>query len=50
MLSKLDKIEKVVTSTASKLTPGATAEAVDKTISSTATTEYPSFFKPLNLH
>jgi hypothetical protein len=38
------QIGKVVTSTASKLTPGATAEAVDKTISSTATTEYPSFF------
>lgn len=38
------QIEKVVTSTASKLTPGATASAVDKTVSSTATTEYPSFF------
>jgi hypothetical protein len=42
------QIEKVVTATASKLTPGATAEAVDKTISSTATTEYPSFFKPVD--
>jgi hypothetical protein len=40
------QIEKVVTSTASKLTPGATASAIDKTISSTATTEYPSFFNP----
>jgi len=40
------QIEKVVTTTASKLTPGATDSAVDKTISSTATTEYPSFFNP----
>lgn len=38
------QIQKVITSSASKLTPGATAGAVDKTISSTATTEYPSFF------
>lgn len=40
------QIEKVITSTASKTTPGATPEAVAKTISSTAKTEYPSFFKP----
>jgi hypothetical protein len=38
------QIEKVITSTASKLTPGAGAAPVDKTVSSTATTEYPSFF------
>lgn len=41
------QVEKVITSTASKLTPGGvTAGAVDKTAASTATTEYPSFFKP----
>lgn len=40
------QIEKVVTTTGNKLTPGATPGAVDKTISSTAKTEYPSFFKP----
>jgi len=41
------QVQKVITSTASKLAPGGTtAGAVDKTISSTATTEYPSFFKP----
>ena len=40
------QVEKVITSTASKLTPGATADAVSKTASSTATTEFPSFFKP----
>ena len=39
------QVEKVVTSTASKLTPGGTtAGAVDRTISSTAKTEFPSFF------
>jgi hypothetical protein len=40
------QIEKVITSSASKLTPGAGKGAVDKTISSTAKTEYPSFFNP----
>jgi len=40
------QIEKVITSTSNKLIPGATDKAVDKTISSTATTEYPSFFDP----
>jgi hypothetical protein len=41
------QIEKVVTSTASKVTPGGTtAGAVDKTISSTAKTEFPSLFDP----
>ena len=38
------QIERVVTSTSSKTIPGATEDAVDKTTSSTATTEYPSFF------
>ena len=38
------QIEKVVTATASKLTPGAGEAAVDKTVSSTAKTEFPSFF------
>ncbi len=39
------QIEKVVTSTSSKTTPGGTtAGAVDKTIESTARTEFPSFF------
>lgn len=41
------QVQKVITSTASKTTPGGTTPgAVDKTMSSTATTEYPSFFKP----
>jgi len=38
------QIQKVITSSADKLIPGANDKAVDKTISSTATTEYPSFF------
>ena len=40
------QIEKVVTSTASKTTPGATPDAVTKTAETVAKTEYPSFFKP----
>ena len=41
------QIEKVVTTTSDKVIPGGTTPgAVDKTISSTAKTEYPSFFKP----
>ena len=40
------QIEKVVTSTASKTTPGATPEAVTATAESVAKTEYPSFFQP----
>jgi hypothetical protein len=41
------QISKVVTSTAQKLTPGGTTQgAVDKTMESTAKTEFPSFFKP----
>ena len=40
------QVAKVITTTASKTTVGATAGAVDKTASSTAKTEYPSFFKP----
>lgn len=39
------QIEKVITSTNQKLTPGGTtAGAVDKTVSSTIKTEFPSFF------
>ena len=41
------QIEKVVVSSAGKLTPGGTTPgAVDKTIESTAKTEFPSFFNP----
>lgn len=41
------QVEKVVTSTSQKTTPGGiTPEAVDKTMSSVAQTEFPSFFKP----
>ena len=41
------QIEKVITSTAQKLTPGGTDQgAVDKVAESTAKTEFPSFFNP----
>jgi len=40
------QVAKVITTTGSKTTVGATAGAIDKTASSTAKTEYPSFFKP----
>jgi len=40
------QVQKVVTKTSEKTVPGATAGAVDKTATSTAKTEYPSFFKP----
>jgi hypothetical protein len=41
------QIEKVVTSAAQKTTPGGTTEgAVDRTVETTAKTEYPSFFNP----
>jgi len=40
------QIEKVITSTASKVTPGTTTDAVTRTAESVAKTEYPSFFKP----
>jgi hypothetical protein len=40
------QIEKVVTTTASKTTPGATPDAVTATAESVAKTEFPSFFKP----
>jgi hypothetical protein len=41
------QIEKVITSTSQKLTPGGTTPgAVDKTAASTVKTEFPSFFKP----
>lgn len=44
--AQAQQIERVVTSTSSKTVPGATEDAVDKTTSSTAKTEYPSFFDP----
>jgi hypothetical protein len=41
------QIEKVITSTASKVTPGGTTQdAVDKAVESTARTEFPSLFDP----
>lgn len=41
------QVQKVVTSTTTKTTPGGTTPgAVDKTMSTTAKTEFPSFFKP----
>lgn len=41
------RVEKVVTSTAQKMTSGGTtAEAVDKTMETTSRTEYPSSFNP----
>jgi hypothetical protein len=41
------QVAKVVTSTARKVTPGGTTQgAVDKTMETTAKTEFPSFFKP----
>jgi len=40
------QLEKVVTSTAQKTTPGATAGAVDKTMESSTQTEFASFFRP----
>lgn len=41
------QVEKVMTSTAQKITPGGTTQnAVDKTMESTARKEFPSFFKP----
>ena len=44
--AQAQQIERVATSTSSKTVPGATEDAVDKTTSSTAKTEYPSFFDP----
>lgn len=42
------QIEKVITSTSQKVTPGGTTPgAIDKTLESTSKTEYPSFFNPL---
>jgi len=42
------QIEKVITSTSQKETPGGTTPgAIDKTLESTSKTEYPSFFNPL---
>jgi hypothetical protein len=42
-----DQIEKIVESSRTKITPGATAEAQKKVFESTARQEFPSFFKPL---
>ena len=41
------QIEKIVTSSRTKIVPGATPEATKKVIESTARQEFPSFFKPL---
>lgn len=42
------QIEKVITSTSQKVTPGGTTPgAIDKTLENTSKTEYPSFFNPL---
>jgi len=40
------QVEKVITTTAQKTTVGATPGAIDKTATTTAKTEYPSYFKP----
>lgn len=40
------QVEKVITTTNQKTVAGATPEAADKVASSTAQTEFPSFFKP----
>lgn len=40
------QIEETVKATSSKVTPGASAEAVEKTTETTVATEKPSFFKP----
>ena len=42
-----EQIEKIVTSSRTKIVPGATADAQKKVIESTARQEFPSFFKPL---
>jgi len=42
------QIEKIVESSRTKITPGATEDALKKVFESTARQEYPSFFKPLD--
>ena len=43
-----EQIEKIITSSRTKITPGATPDAVRKVVESTARQEFPSFFKPLD--
>jgi hypothetical protein len=42
-----EQIEKIITSSRTKITPGATDDATKKVLESTARQEFPSFFKPL---
>lgn len=42
-----EQLEKIITSSRTKVVPGATPEATKKVIESTARQEFPSFFKPL---
>jgi hypothetical protein len=42
-----EQIQKIITSSRTKIVPGATDEATKKVIESTAKQEFPSFFKPL---
>jgi hypothetical protein len=42
-----EQIEKIITSSRTKIVPGATDEATKKVLESTARQEFPSFFKPL---
>lgn len=42
-----EQIEKIITSSRTKIVPGATEEAQKKVMESTAREEFPSFFKPL---
>jgi hypothetical protein len=43
-----EQIEKIITSSRTKITPGATPDAVRQVVESTARQEFPSFFKPLD--
>ena len=42
-----EQIEKIIESSRTKITPGATEDAMKKVMESTARQEFPSFFKPL---
>jgi hypothetical protein len=42
-----EQIEKIITSSRTKVVPGATDEAMKSVVESTARQEFPSFFKPL---
>lgn len=42
-----EQIQKIITSSRTKIVPGATEEATKKVMESTAREEFPSFFKPL---